>query len=191
MAFWKKSDDPWDRKPEKRQVNWYENEAFSADTPPAGADVPIGPEAAGAEGDRPGEETERLGDSLRKLFGKEEEAPPTPEKCPWCGRDMEWGYLTGGRDGVSWRNWKPKGLLGLSRPEGWKELDLLDEGEWISYKTVWLCGDCGKMVLTAPASAYTKDNPKVDWKAYSGGDTVAADPQAYEKYQEQWGKKEE
>lgn len=132
MAFWKKSDDPWDRKPGKKtETAWWEQDA---------------PAQPATEEPAP-KEPERLGDMLKGLFGsKEEETPITPEKCPWCGKDMEWGCITGGRDGVTWKNWKPKGL-GFTRPEGWKELDLLDEGEWASYKTVWRCQDCGKMVL--------------------------------------------
>ena len=180
MAFWKKSDDPWDRKPEKRETNWYENNTAPVADEPVGAGVPTG-----------AEEKERLGDSLRKFLSGEEDAPIAPEPCPWCGKDMDWGRITGGRDRVIWRNWKPKGILGLSRPEGWKELDLLDEGEWTSYKTAWLCGDCGKMVLAAPVSAYTQDHPRVDFQEYSGGGAYETDPQAYEKYQEQWGAKKE
>ena len=38
MAFWRKSDDPWDRKPEKRQeTTWYEQD--TPETEPAGADT--------------------------------------------------------------------------------------------------------------------------------------------------------
>lgn len=137
MAFWKKSDDPWDRKPEKRETtaSWWEQDAPPAEETPGMA-----------------EELRDLGGSIKKLFVMETEAPEERVKCRWCGKDMEWGCITGGRDGVTWRNWKPK-ALGLKRPEGWKELDLLNEGEWVSYKTAWYCPDCGKMVLDVPNSS--------------------------------------
>ena len=72
---------------------------------------------------------ERLGDALKGFLGKkEDEEPIPPEKCPWCGKDMEWGYIDGGRDySVMWRNWRPRGLLGIFQPEDAREIDLLVE----------------------------------------------------------------
>ena len=155
MAFWKKSGDPWDIDPEKRRKKseavWWEQEAPA----PSGAETqgsPSGPK----EDDNP--------ENTRKDFlQKKEREQVSSEKCPWCGKDMEWGCITGGRDSVSWKNWKPKGL-GLMRPEGWKEIDLLDEGERAPYKTVWFCNSCGKMVLDVPKSAglnYIREGGKV------------------------------
>ena len=144
MAFWKKSDDPWDIDPEKRKKK---NEAVWRE------EVPAEPS-----------QQESLGEGWRSLFKKKEEEetaiPDAAEKCPWCGKDMEWGCITGGRGIVSWKNWRPKGL-GLMRPEGWKELYLLDEGEVAPYKTVWLCEDCGKMVLDRPQQ---RTGPNYVWE---------------------------
>ncbi|MBQ2738756.1 MAG: hypothetical protein IJF36_00860 [Oscillibacter sp.] len=172
MAFWKKSDDPWDRKPEKRQeATWWEQDA----PPVAESDPP------------PAEEKEEgLGASIRKFFAGDD-TPVSPQLCPWCGREMEWGRITGGRDGVLWKNWRQKGLLDIVKPDGWKELDMLD----VRPKTVWLCSDCGKMVLDAPKYGYSEGQPKVDMEAYTGGGGFTPDPKAYENYQSQWGTKEE
>ena len=60
MAFWKKSDDPWDIDPEKRKKTetvWWEQEA------PAREEADAAPEKQG----------ERLGDALKNLFKKKEE----------------------------------------------------------------------------------------------------------------------
>ena len=171
MPFWKKSDDPWDIDPakKKQQAAWWEAD------PPAQPDPDVTAEAE-----------PRLGDTLKSLFQTKETEEDTPipaEKCPWCGKDMEWGCITGGRDGVVWRNWKPRGL-GLSRPDGWKELDLLEEGEWRLYKTAGYCGPCGKMVLDAPKSPYARQEKEAE-KLDLGSPGFAPDPKAYEKYQAQ------
>ena len=149
MAFWKKSDDPWDRKPQQRkqtETTWWENDT----TPP--------------ETESEGPKVQSLGDSIKSFFGgkKEEEAPGPAEKCPWCGKDMERGYIDGGRDSsVMWRNWKV-GFLRILQPDDGLEMDILDEGEGLwSYKTVWLCRDCNKMTLDAPAYRY---GPNYTWE---------------------------
>ena len=172
MAFWKKKgDDPWDRAPERRQETaWWVQ------------DAPAGEQTA------PSEAEESLGESIRKFWLGGEEEPIPPEKCPWCGKDMEWGRMTGGRDGVKWQNWQPKGALGLGRPEAWKRWNMLDEHKGLTaFKTVWHCESCGKMVLDAPKEDASS---VVDLGAYSGGGGFAADPKTYEAYQEQWGESE-
>ena len=148
MAFWKKSNDPWGMDPEKRQRDsgavWWEQDA-------------------------PGEATqqESLGDVWRSVFKKKEEeddaTPSAAEKCPWCGKDMEWGMIDGGRDYVvMWRTYRPTGLLGLPCPENGREYDLLDEGSGLRCsKTVWLCEDCGKMVLDRPKQ---RNGPNYVWE---------------------------
>ena len=84
-------------------------------------------------------------------FWKKSDMPESLQLCPWCGREMEWGRISGGRDGVKWRNWYPKDLLDIVKPDGWKQLDMLDERIGLRRaKTVWLCARCGKMVLDAP-----------------------------------------
>ena len=122
MAFWKKIEDPWDIDPEKRKKQttaaFWENDA-PAETDPVGA-------ASGRPEEAP--RGQSLGESIKGFFGgKKEDAPITPEKCPWCGKDMERGYIDGGRDySVMWRNWRPRGLLGIFQPEDAREIDLLD-----------------------------------------------------------------
>ena len=58
MAFWKKSEDPWDIDPEKRkkqsETTWWEQDA------PARKEADAEPEKQG----------ERLGDTLKNLFKK-------------------------------------------------------------------------------------------------------------------------
>ena len=78
MAFWRKSDDPWDRKPEKRQ----ETTRYEQDTPET--------EPAGADTIRPSERAEGA------------------ETCPWCGKPMLMGHIDGGRDAVFWKEGKWK-----------------------------------------------------------------------------------
>ena len=160
MAFWKKSDDPWDIDPEKKKkqaaTTWWEN------------DTPAEPDPVGAASGRPEEvapKAQRLGDSIKGFFGgeKEEEAPVPAEKCPWCGKDMERCWINGGQGIVTWRNWKVRGL-GLRRPTGWKEISLLDEGDFVPRKIAWLCPDCGKMVMEVPLPPgpnYTWENGQV------------------------------
>ena len=86
MAFWKKSDDPWDKKPGRQTTNWYENETPAESVPEdsAGADSSCQPESAGAA-----------------------------EICPWCGGEMVMGHLDGGRDATIWREGERKGPWGL------------------------------------------------------------------------------
>lgn len=193
MAFWKKSEDPWDIDPEKRKKQttaaFWENDA-PAETDPVGA-------ASG----RPEEEPrgQSLGESIKGFFGgKKEDAPITPEKCPWCGKDMEWGRIDGGRDySVMWRNWKPRGFLGLSQPDNAREIDLLDEGDGLwCYKTVWYCRDCGKMTLEIK-NARNTDEVEEAYRKPTGYEQQlnawGANPAAYADYQAQWSteKKEE
>ena len=193
MAFWKKSEDPWDIDPEKRKKQttaaFWENDA-PAETDPVGA-------ASGRPEEAP--RGQSLGESIKGFFGgKKEDAPITPEKCPWCGKDMEWGRIDGGRDySVMWRNWKPRGFLGIFQPEDAREIDLLDEGDGLwCYKTVWYCRDCGKMTLEIK-NARNTDEVEEAYRKPTGYEQQlnawGANPAAYADYQAQWSteKKEE
>ena len=137
MAFWKKSDDPWDRKPVKTTYTTFEEE--------------------------PREEKKGLFQELRddileerdlylekreqKKAAAEAEAAMPPEKCPWCGKDMEKGYLSGYRGGaVEWAPKKPGALFGNAFTE--ETVVVTTEGSMSSYKTCWYCRDCSKMTLT-------------------------------------------
>ena len=193
MAFWKKSEDPWDIDPEKRKKQttaaFWENDA-PAETDPVGA-------ASGRPEEAP--RGQSLGESIKGFFGgKKEDAPITPEKCPWCGKDMERGYIDGGRDySVMWRNWRPRGLLGIFQPEDAREIDLLNEGDGLwCYKTVWYCRDCGKMTLEIK-NARNTDEVEEAYRKPTGYEQQlnawGANPAAYADYQAQWSteKKEE
>ncbi len=132
MPFWKQSEDPWDQKPEKRRE----------------PREPKDPQANPLDSLKAWNED-------RKAKGKEKEAAKRlpPEKCPWCGKEMEQGFLTGGRDAVRWH----PGVYKFEFFQGLGGTDVLDEGTWIPYKTTWLCRDCKKMVLDMPAPPETPD----------------------------------
>ena len=122
MPFWKQSEDPWDRKPDKPRREPKEPLANSLDSLKAWNEE-------------------------RKAKEKAKSLPPEP--CPWCGKDMEQGYMMGGR-GITWYS----GVL--TTKAAWigdfskEHFDLADEGAFTKYKTVWLCRECKKMVLDMP-----------------------------------------
>ena len=136
MAFWKKSEDPWDQKPEKRRE----------------------PREEKAPQANPLDSLKQWNEGRRARAKEKEEARRLPpEPCPWCGREMEQGFLTGGRDAVRWYpgvyKFDPiRGLDAINR------IDVLDEGGiWGGfYKTAWLCRDCKKAVFDMP-EPYTDD----------------------------------
>ena len=134
MPFWKQSEDPWDRKPEKRRE-------------------PKEPQVNPLDSLKAWNE-----DRKAKAKEKEEAKWLPPEKCPWCGKEMEQGFLVGGRDGTHWYPGIHKADLfrGL---DSTGRIDLLDEGGiWSGlYKTVWLCRDCKKAVFTMPDPPETYD----------------------------------
>lgn len=138
MPFWKKSEDPWDYEPEKHPA------------PSA--------EAGGGE-DAPGFLEELRGDfqnwnQERKEKKAQREIPPPPMACPWCGQEMEAGYITGGRDGANWwPGWPPK-VLG---PGNGAPIRVDHEGTvLLRYKTAWLCRACRRMVLEIPEEEIPK-----------------------------------
>lgn len=125
MAFWKKSEDPWDIDPEKRR-------------PPAAETAEDGQPAPGL--------LEQLRDWNEARKQAREARAPQPIPCPWCGREMEIGYLMGGR-GVYWRPGRPGGFFtGL---EDYERLDT-DGTLLSSYKFAWYCAGCRKLVLDLP-----------------------------------------
>jgi hypothetical protein len=81
-----------------------------------------------------------------------------PEKCPWCGQDMEQGFLSGGR-GVFWTRGVPdtknKWLGGTAQ-----QVD--DEGFFYTYKTAWRCMNCQKMVVDTTGMGGEDANSTVD-----------------------------
>ena len=137
MAFWKKSEDPWDRKPEKRPVIQESPSEDSGRT-----------SETEKESWNPGK---RLDDWLEKrrtaAKEKEKESLLPPEKCPWCGQDMTQGYLITGRDSIHWypgvykTAWFSKDKTGAFRVDC--------DGALIMYKITWHCESCQKMVFDA------------------------------------------
>ena len=129
MPFWKKGEAPWDYEPPFR---------------------PAEPE----EGGRAPGLMEELQGGLqawsedRREKKRQREIPPPPMACPWCGREMEVGSITGGRDGAKWwPGWPPKPIAGLDAPF----LRVDHEGGFLcSYKAAYLCRSCRRMVLEFP-----------------------------------------
>ena len=136
MPFWKQSEDPWDQKPDKPRREPKEPQVNPLDSLKAW-------------------------NKERKAKAKEKEEAKRlpPEKCPWCGKDMEQGFLLGGRDGVRWYPgiYKADPLRGLGSTN---QIDVLDEGGlWRGlYKTTWLCRDCKKAVFTMPEPLISQDS---------------------------------
>lgn len=125
MPFWKQSEDPWDQKPGKRREPREEK----------------APQANPLDSLKTWNE-----DRKAKAKEKEEAKRLPPEKCPWCGKEMEQGFITGGRDAVRWHS----GVYKFEFFQSLDGMDVLDEGAWTSYKTVWLCRACKKAVFTMP-----------------------------------------
>lgn len=128
MAFWKKSEDPWDIDPEKKRretVSYFETE-------------------------EPATEEESPRESfLSGLFKKKEEPveEEVPVPCPYCGKPMTKGYLKGGRDQVNWTKTKPGFLSGLD-----EALLISDEGGLLTaaYRTSYMCEPCRKLIVDVP-----------------------------------------
>ena len=80
MAFWNTSEDPWDMDPSKRRPAVREEEGEK--DPDAGSLL----------------DDLRAWNEERKEKKARREVPPEPIPCPWCGGEMEVGYLLGSRD---------------------------------------------------------------------------------------------
>ncbi len=145
MAFEKKSQDPWDRKPETRKA------------PPVPA-----PETS-----KPPESKKGPLDSLRawnerRRAEKEEARRLPPESCPWCGQEMEQGYLYTGRDKIYWSPGGPDSstiFFGAILGDG---IQINDSGRWAACKTSWLCRNCKKMVFDMPEDAFSTTETDTD-----------------------------
>ena len=131
MAFWKKSQDPWDVEPR-----------------PVGTVNPVTPDRD--------EEPETLMDSLkawnetRKEEKERKKVPLPPMTCPWCGKEMETGYLMGNR-GIWWAPGRPGAWakwVSAAGAEGAVQVDT--EGNLFTYQTAWACQNCRKLVADLP-----------------------------------------
>ena len=107
------------------------------------------------------------------------EAEPAPEPCPWCGGEMETGYLLSGKGLVRLTREKPHLLLGTLFAE---TIPLKDEGplsDWMTYwKTCAFCAACRRIVV---------DAPELDWERSEPAPPPEDDgsTEAYERYMEQ------
>ncbi len=132
MAFWKKSEDPWDIDPSKRKRE------------PAVYAVPE--EGSGLEHEP---ENESFLAEVAGLFKKK----PDPIEalpgliCPWCGKEMTKGYLLGGRDAMCWSEEKPGAVFGSAFLD---TVQIRDEGLLSNYKTCWHCIPCRRLVVDVP-----------------------------------------
>lgn len=130
MAFWKRSEDPWDLDPDKRRSTVREEN--TEQDPDAGSLL----------------DDLRAWNEERKAQKARRETPPAPIPCPWCGKEMEVGYLIGGRDAVRLVRERP-GALRITNPDA--TLYIRGDGTfWCDYKIVWTCGDCRKLVADLP-----------------------------------------
>ena len=131
MPFWKKSEDPWDLDPAKERAK-QEREPL----------------------ENPLDTLREWNEERRaKAAAKQAELEAQPrEVCPWCGREMERGYMVSGRGDLIWRpGWMTARSAWIGPPKEVRERSLRvnDEGDFTPYKTVWYCGDCEKMVIDA------------------------------------------
>ena len=136
MAFWSKSDDPWDRKPEKGETRWREQ------------DVPAPQEA---EQQEPTAEQQRI----RRIIEGPAPAPESAENCPWCGGQMKQVSIYTDKGFLRWRFGEPGGLFD-------SDYEVLEEARDIfdpSYKRGWYCEKCEKMVLDVKKPRAQTDDP--------------------------------
>ena len=131
MAFWKESGDPWDRKPEKRK-------------PPA-----YNPDAPGTPEEPRKGLLESLGDWNEKRRAAAREAEEArrlpPEKCPWCGQDMEQGYLYTGRDAILWYPGVYKTFKG--KKGAFRVDNVGSDTIFARYAIAWNCPGCKRLAL--------------------------------------------
>ena len=131
MAFWKKSEAPWDMDPAKKRAK-QEREPI---------ENPLNTLRDWSE--------ERRAKAAAKQA--EWEAQPK-EVCPWCGKEMERGYLAASRSGIIWtpgRMTTRAAWIGPSREVRDRRLQVDNEGFLANYKTTWYCEDCKKMTIDA------------------------------------------
>ena len=127
MAFWKKSEDPWDIVPNQRRTA-----SEPAEKAPGLLDTLRG------DWDDMRAEWQETRESLKL----------PPEKCPWCGKDMEQGFLMGSR-GVFWYRGTPNIKTSLFGAPNEDTIRVDTEGFLNTYHTAWYCPACKKMTIDA------------------------------------------
>ncbi len=151
MPFWKKSDDPWDIDPAKAREKRAKQEREPIENP--------------LNTLRDWNEGRKAEAAARQA---ELEAQPK-EGCPWCGREMERGYLQGGRDRITWTPGfltTKAAWLGPDKAARERRMQVDDEGAALTtYKTAWYCQDCEKMVIDAAGMRLL--NAPYTWPEYS------------------------
>lgn len=139
MAFWKKSEDPWDWEPDKRRpVTVTEAEETEKE-----ARNPL----------------ERLKDWNEERKAKKAEPPLPPLSCPWCGKEMAQGYLVSGRGPVVLSKSNPSSVLWSSM--GSDCMTISDEGFLTAYRPCWFCEDCRRLVADIPEP---QQGPNYTWE---------------------------
>ena len=122
MAFWKKSDDPWDLREEKEEPQ----NSFQQYVDRWNAI----------------EEREKAEKEAEKKAREDYENAPfltaDAMDCPWCGRGMDRVYIMSSY-GVSWHYKKPPAW----RWDAWP----LWDNKGASYKSAWYCPECQRMAL--------------------------------------------
>ena len=132
MAFWKKSEDPWDVDPARER----ERRELQEDREPP--ENPLDTLRDWNEGRK------------AKAAAKQAEWEAQPrEVCPWCRKEMERGCLAGSK-GVYWFPGRYTASAAWLGPGVFKEsLRVDDEGGFFTYKTAWYCRDCQKLTIDA------------------------------------------
>ena len=82
--------------------------------------------------------------------------------CPWCGKEMETGYLMGNR-GIWWAPGRPDAWakwVSAAAAEGAVQVDT--EGALFTYQTAWACQGCRKLVadLPEPSPSLTEEEQR-------------------------------
>lgn len=143
MAFWNRGEDPWDIDPAKRRAKSERKSREPMENPL---------------------DRLRTWNEDRKARQAEEDAAQdaVTMACPWCGKPMRRGYISSGRGGVIWtpgRLTARRAWLGPSKKEAEDRLRVDNEGEFVTFKTVWYCPDCEKMILDAKGLRH----PNASW----------------------------
>lgn len=142
MALWKKSEDPWDRKPTSTSYTTFDETS--------------------------GKEEKGFWESIRddvtewqeKKAAAQAEADMLPESCPWCGQPMLWGNLSSSSRGwgMTWEEGRKKSFLESIGTNG--QTKRFDLG---CCEEAWYCAVCQKLVLDVDA-AMKSHRPNYEWK---------------------------
>lgn len=128
MAFWNRDEDSeWEQ---------YQKSAKKQEQPTDFED---------SSESEPAEKGEPILQHLKNVFFNHEN-PEEPEEpagppvlCPWCGKEMEKGYLKSRQYGIEWVK-KKTFFIACSE-------EICDEGFFGNYKSAYYCRNCCKMTL--------------------------------------------